>query len=273
MNATIADRNQRDKQGQYVFICGAVGSGNTFLFDCMTRDENIYGVNEDALGATLERLVQSEKDFARCPHSVDTFLAFLDALRRDRRTLVLKTPSNLRRRKLIGQYLADSHFIVMVREPHAAIVSGLRRHEAGTEVEKIARTWLNDYRESVQPDNRTTIVLFENLIRQPSETLRRIDEQVMTLTPIVFQYAQQLASPQRATPAWWRSSVDGSTQVEIERWVRELRLDKYYEELCHQNNVGNVATDNQDLVRIGSVRRAIDKLREWSVKGRYRVSR
>jgi len=255
----------------FVFICGAVGSGNTLMFDCLTRDEHAYGVNEDGLGGILERFLQSEKDFGRCPHCIEAYQQFLDTLRRDRRTLVLKTPSNLRRRAFLKQHLDDPFFIMMVREPHAAIVSGLRRHGAASGVEAVAEIWLRDYEQYAQPDDRSIVVAFENLVCSPRETLTQVAQSVMPLSDRVFRYAESVASPQRAAPAWWRSKIDSATEAEIERCVRQLKLDEYYGRLQARSGLAPAVPNNGERRRISRLNRATDKVREWAVKGWYRL--
>ena len=254
---------------RFVFICGAVGSGNTLMFDCLTRDPHTYGINEDALGATLERFCQSEKDFGRCPHAIDTFLDFLAALRNDRRTLVLKTPSNLRRRSLIRKHIPDVSFVMMVREPHAAIVSGLARHHEAT-VEETARIWLRDYEQYAQPDEWSIVVTFESLVCQPRETLDALRKKLMPLDDKVLAYAEQIASPQRASSAWWQSKVDAETVDRISQAVGELRLGEKYRHLSDQSIVPPNESLQPAPTRIGPVRRATDKLREWTVKSLHR---
>jgi len=79
----MPDHDEVKSIPEFVYVFGAVGSGNTFMFRCLTQDENTYGVNEDAFGSTLERLVGSEKDYAKCPHSISEFIRFMQALRKD----------------------------------------------------------------------------------------------------------------------------------------------------------------------------------------------
>lgn len=213
---------------EFLFVCGAVGSGNTFMFSCLTQDENVYGINEDALGATLERFRRSEKEFGTCPHGVDAFVSFLHSLRRDRRTLILKTPSNIRRMRMILDCLPGARFILMIREPHAAIASGLRRHEAGTTVEQIARTWLADCQSHTQVGEQCIVATFDQLVRDPVLMIRRVSDYVLPLSPAVFTYASRMHRPERADGQWWRGKVDARVQDEIVHWVDELALMDHY---------------------------------------------
>ena len=213
---------------EFVFICGAVGSGNTFMFNCLTQDENVYGVNEDAFGSTLHRLMESERTMGKCPHSIDAFLDFLQALRRDRRTLVLKNPSNLRHVKVLRKYLPGSRFILVIRQPHAAIVSGMARHAAGTSIEETARTWLRDSRFIAESGGDCTVVTFEELARDPEAVMHRISEQIMPLSESVFAYARRMHDPQRADGDRWKTKVDKETQQQIEHWAELLELERIY---------------------------------------------
>lgn len=45
---------------EFVFVCGAVGSGNTFMFGSLTKDEHVYGINEDGLGTTMRNFLRPE---------------------------------------------------------------------------------------------------------------------------------------------------------------------------------------------------------------------
>ena len=213
---------------EFLFICGAVGSGNTFMFNCLTQDENVYGVNEDALGSTLHRLIESERDMGTCPHSIEAFLGFLQALRRDRRTLILKTPSNLRYIEILKKYLPRPRFVTMIREPHAAITSGIARHANGTPIEKNAHIWLGDCRRYAELGGDCLVVTFEDLARNPEAVMRRISDQVLPLSESVFTYARRMHDPQRADPQRWKTKVDKDVQRQIEHWVDTLQLEDLY---------------------------------------------
>jgi len=213
---------------EFVFVCGAVDSGNTFMFNCITQDENVFGVNEDALGSTLDRLLLSEQEMGKCPHSVDAFVDFMYALRHDRRTLVLKTPSNIRYTKSIRKYLPKSRFILMIREPHAAIVSGLERHGVDCTVERAARIWLSDRRFYTQLDSDSIAVAFEDLVTDPTSTLRHVSDRILPLSPSVLTYAARMYRPERAKPAWWQAKVDERVRKEMEHWVEKLDLSELY---------------------------------------------
>ncbi|HEX4936530.1 MAG TPA: sulfotransferase, partial [Gemmatimonadaceae bacterium] len=126
----------------FVFVVGAAGSGTTFMFRCLTQDPDTYGINEDALGPLLAQLQRSEEEFGRCPHSTAAFRDFLHALRADRPTLVLKTPSNLRCVDALRRVLPGARFVCLVREPHSAVASGLERHRQP--VADVAALWQRD---------------------------------------------------------------------------------------------------------------------------------
>ncbi|TWT89742.1 hypothetical protein Mal64_01210 [Pseudobythopirellula maris] len=215
---------------RFVFVFGAVGSGNTFMCSCLVRDSRVYGVNEDAFGATLERLVQSEKEFGSCPHSLEAFVRFLDDLRRDRSTLVLKTPSNLRRLDLIRKHLEGARFVYMIREPHAAIASGLERH--GLPPEGVADLWAEDARRYLSSRGSDMIaVAYESLTRAPREALERVAAEVMPLDEGVMAYAEQSNRPERSSPNWWRERVGPAKAAEIEAMVASRSLGELYQEI------------------------------------------
>ncbi|MDM4018842.1 sulfotransferase family protein [Roseiconus lacunae] len=220
-----------------VFVFGAVGSGNTFMYSCLTASPSTYGVNEDAMGATLERLIQSQTETGRCPHAVEAFISFLDALRADRNTLVLKTPSNLRRLTLLRKHLPDARFVYMIREPHAAIVSGLKRHDAN--VMGVADHWETDARSYLQHCGGDMVAIaYEDLVRSPDEVFETLDRQTMPIDDEVKVYAHRMNRPERAGANRWKEKVDAVTASEIEREVRERSLSPLYGEI-----VGATATE------------------------------
>jgi hypothetical protein len=215
---------------QFLFIFGAAGSGNTFMFNCLAQDPGVYGINEDAFGATLERLLQSEREMGKCPHSVSAFVAFLRALRRDRPTLVLKTPSNLRRVELLRKHLPQPRFICMVREPHAAIASGLERHNLP--VREVADLWRRDAQQALElPREEACIVSFEALARDPAAALLEVSRRVFPLSPEATTYALRVNRPERADAAWWQGKVPAQVQAEIRDCVTRLRLTEMYFQL------------------------------------------
>ncbi len=217
------------KDPKYVFIGGAVGSGNTLLFECLIRDPNVYGINEDALGGTLSRLVFSEKEMGACPHSLNAYTSFMETLRGDRKTLVLKTPSNIRQMELIKKYLPDSKFILTVREPHAAISSGLRRHKA--DVETVAQIWKSDYKPLLENRDSYLVVSYEEMVTNPTESLRQVHEKILTLDDKVIRFGRAIADPDRVSTAWWRRLLDNDTQRKIEEVVLSENLQEIYDEL------------------------------------------
>jgi len=248
---------------QFLFVFGAAGSGNTFMFSCITQDANVYGVNEDAFGSTLERLLQSEHEVGKCPHSLKTFLDFLFALRKDRRTLVLKTPSNLRRIELLRKHIPNPRFIYMLREPHAAIVSGLSRHKQS--VEEVAKIWQSDCKLLLdhQADD-LTVVGYEQLARDPGAVIDRLAETVLPLSTDVAVYASRMHRPERSDDAWWKAKVSGDVQREIERWVDELALvDLHRQAGGEQTTVANGAVRSPGLLMRPLLRAKKEFFRGW----------
>ncbi|WP_372716864.1 sulfotransferase [Novipirellula sp.] len=213
---------------QNIFVCGAVGSGNTFMFNCLTQDKDSYGINEDALGTTLHRLVESEREMGKCPHSVEAFSQFLTMLRADRQTLVLKTPSNLRHAALISRLFPSTVFVKMVREPHAAITSGIARHDSNASIEENARRWLRDCDEIRNSSENSLVVAFEDLVRDPERVIKRVSESVKPLSDAVFTYAKRMHHPERADAERWKLKIDSAKQQQVEHWVAELKLKDAY---------------------------------------------
>ncbi len=214
---------------EFVFICGAVGSGNTFMFNCLTQDRDVFGVNEDDFGGTLVRLLESERDFGKCPHALPAFIEFLHGLRRDRATLVLKTPSNLRHRQAIRAHLPGSRFVMMIREPHAALVSALRGRSLTADVETLARIWLQDAGPFREPGSDSLVLSYEELVRSPVTALQRVARAISPLSPSVFTYAERMHRPERSGAEHWRSKLDEATARDIERWVETLGLSALYD--------------------------------------------
>ncbi len=211
---------------EFVFVCGAVGSGNTFMFGSLTKDEHVYGINEDGLGTTMRNFLRPE-NASTCPHAIDEFVAFVHRLRHDRRTLILKTPSNIRFATNIREYLPNSRFIVMIREPHAAVVSGISRHGERYSIEDIARIWLSDYEHLAEAGDDSVVITFDELVSDPTAALSRVAE-FLPLGPEVFTYATRVNRPDRSTSEWWKSKIDEPVQHEVERWVAKLGLAEIY---------------------------------------------
>lgn len=211
---------------EFVFVCGAVGSGNTFMFGSLTKDPNVFGINEDGLGTTLQNFLRPE-NASTCPHAITEYTAFMHRLRKDRRTLILKTPANIRFATSIHEHLPGSRFIVMIREPHAAIVSGISRHGERYSIEDIARIWLSDYEHLAEAGHDAVVITFDELVSDPRAALSRVAE-FLPLDTEVFTYATRVNRPDRSTSEWWRSKIDESVQREVERWVDELGLADIY---------------------------------------------
>jgi hypothetical protein len=219
---------------EFVFVCGAVGSGNTFMFSSLTADPHTYGLNEDGLGRTLENLLRPENG-PTCPHAVDRYVEFMHGLRHDRRTLVLKTPANIRVATDLRRFLPSSLFIVMIREPHAAVVSGISRHGDRYSIEDIARIWRSDYEHLPEVGGNGLVITFDELASDPVAALSRVAE-IMPLAPEVFTYATRVNRPDRSATDRWKSKVDETARREVERWVAELGLTEIYR--AAQSRVG-----------------------------------
>ncbi|EMI15306.1 tyrosylprotein sulfotransferase 2 [Rhodopirellula maiorica SM1] len=210
------------------------------MFNCLTQDNDSYGVNEDALGTTLHRLVESEREMGKCPHSVEAFGQFLSLLRGDRQTLVLKTPSNLRHAALISRLFPSTIFIKMVREPHAAITSGIARHDSNASIEENARRWLRDCDEIGNSSENSLVVAFEDLVQDPERVMKRISESVKPLSDAVFTYAKRMHHPERADSGRWKSKLDSAKQQQVEHWVAELKLKDAYESVLSNSIDGKM---------------------------------
>jgi len=213
---------------EFVFVCGAVGSGNSFMFGCLTRDERVYGINEDDFGETLRALINSQKEVGTCPHADSAFVDFMHALRHDRQTLILKTPCNIRHTQILNKYLPKSQFLFMIREPHTAIVSGIKRHGPNYSIGQIGRIWLEDCLFHTTLPDGSLRVTFDDLVTDPNSTLRYISNNLLPLSPAVFKYATRISRPERSRGEWWRSMVDEGVQKEIGRCVEELKLSELY---------------------------------------------
>lgn len=212
----------------FVFVCGAVGSGNTFMFRCLSQDQNVYGVNEVDLGRLLDRLIRSEKLGSKCPHSLDAYVKFMLALKGNRRTLLEKNPANIRYKATLKKYLPNSRFIAMLREPHAAIVSGLDGRSIVSTPESVARLWLSDFELVVQPDTDAIVVFYDHFVTNPAPILAAIAERIMPVSSDVYTFANRMIHPDRSAQDRWHQKVDAGTGNEIKDWVSRLGLDKLY---------------------------------------------
>lgn len=248
----------------FVFIVGAVGSGNTLMFLSMIQDGSVYGINEDAFGSTLVRLLRSEREMHACPHSLVAFVRFLEALRGDRSTLVLKTPSNLRQFGDIRSHLPGSSFICMVREPHAAVASGLARH--AQPVSNVADLWMQDMEHVLeQADNHVVVIPFERLVTQPRLALETVTENVLELSPKVADYADRMADPRRASDSWWESRVNADVRKRIREEVRARDLQKLHREL-----LALAPAPLRDITRTGRGAHPARRLRRLLFRAWYR---
>lgn len=230
----------------YLFVFGAVGSGNTFMYSCLTASPNTYGVNEDALGSTLERIIQNDSETGRCPHGLESFKQFLSSLRRDRNTLVLKTPSNLRRLSMLRQHLGAARFVYMIREPHGAIVSGLKRH--AMDIAGVASHWENDARAYLDGKGIDMVaVTYEDLVRSPTEVFAKLNHSTMPIHEDVLTYAARMNRPERAGADRWRERVTSEQADQIEAEVQSRNLSGLYEDVGGVSLVDTkalVTTDN-----------------------------
>ena len=238
----------RNSIPEFVFICGAVGSGNSFMFGSLTFDENVYGINEDALGVILGNFLRPE-NARTCPHAIDEFVGFMSRLRRDRRTLLLKTPSNVRHLEQIREYLPRSRFILMIRDPHGAIVSGISRHGAKYTVEDIARIWLSDCQQIEHSPSDSVVITFRQLVSDPRATLTRVSETVMPVSDEAFAYACRVNRPERAGTDWWKSRVTDEQRIEVEHWVEQLGLLDVYDATRNDRGPGGEGTGDEDVTK------------------------
>jgi len=236
--------NNREPAPEFIYVCGAVGSGNSFMYSSLVKDKNIYGINEDAFGTTLKNLLNDE-NISTCPHSVNEFINFMYKLRKDRMMLLLKTPSNIRYMKLIREYMPNSRFILMIREPHGAIVSGIKRHGKNYSIEEIARIWLKDCEYHYPLEQDSIVITFEQLIIYPEDTLKLVSEKIVPIGPEVYKYASRVNRPERMGSDWWRSKISKDVQKEVEHWVKALDLNEKYNKIIESNKLSRPETDNK----------------------------
>ncbi len=217
----------------FLFVCGAVGSGNTFLFRSLTEDPQVYGLNEADIGGFMKRLVESEQGIARCPHALAQFLEYLQRLRADRRTLIEKSPSNIRHRTLLREYLPNARFLFTLREPRAAIVSGLKGRSILPDVEHVARLWQEDSQRMLVCDETSRVMVYEHFLANPAEALAHMAEGFLPLADEVVRFASRMARMERADPRRWKQRVSPERAAEIEYWVGTLHLDELYRQIAH----------------------------------------
>lgn len=218
-----------DPAKNFIFICGPVGSGNSFLFRCLTEDESNYGIDEGDLGGILRRLTEPKRNQVRCPHAREAFVRLMDSLAADRSTFIEKSPSNIRHQQFLRETLGNVHFLFTVREPHAALVSALSGRTLVKDVEHVARLWRSDCELITAKHGGDVTVIYDDFVRDPAPTLNRISENVLPLGDNVYRFANRMTRPDRSDPARWRSRVDGATAAGIEHWVREIGLDVMFE--------------------------------------------
>jgi len=242
------------------------------MFNCLTQDENVYGVNEDAFGSTLHRLIESEKSTGKCSHSIEAFLGFLLALRRDRRTLVLKNPGNLRYGKILLKYLPNSRVVAMIREPRAAITSGVARHSEGTPIEENAKRWLRDCEHIVNLESDCLVVAYEQLAGDPTAVMQRIADRIMPLSDAVFTYARQMHRPERANPERWKTKVAPEAADQIEHWVQVLELERHYQAVAAKaESNGQVTASEQAVAARSLLRRPLERVKKEFFRAWYRL--
>jgi hypothetical protein len=218
----------------FLFICGAVGSGNTFMFDCLRQDPNLYSIQEAALGLTLSKLrFSNDVLFGHCPHSETAFVDFMQALRGDRKTLILKTPSNIRHAKIIKETLPQTKFLISIREPHAALASGISRGRE--DLGMLAEIWRSDYEYLSDLDQTDFMVVdFGQFVTCPLKTFDAINDEIIPISAESKTYALEHALPERADENWWRRDIGKDLQSQIASQVREYGLTKIYRGLYRQ---------------------------------------
>lgn len=220
---------QESRSTRFIFICGPVGSGNSFLFRCLTEGTDNYGIDEGDLGGILRRLTEPKRNNVRCPHAREAFMEFMHSLAGDRPTLIEKSPSNIRHQSLLRETLGDVHFLFTVREPRAALVSALAGRSLVKDVEHVARLWRSDCELIAAAGSEDTIVIYDEFVRSPAPTLDRIAANVLPLGDNIYRFADRMTRPDRSDPSRWRTRVDRVTAEGIEHWVRELGLDTIFE--------------------------------------------
>lgn len=256
--------NGDQNSANFIFVCGAVGSGNTFLFECLANNQNLYGINEDGLGGLLTRLQQSERNYGFCPHSLEAFANFAYALKGERETLLLKTPSNLSHMDKLVDTLPNSSFIVTMRDPHASILSGTRRHQRG--IDFAAKEWEKDAKQALDSLGRVTIVSYEHLMQEPQTCLQAVNDHIMPLDNAVFSYASKAADPYRATGEWWRRNLSNAEIEDIESVVADRELVNLYEQVC---GIRAVETPSADARPRSRWRRKLDTWRRRLMKALF----
>lgn len=253
----------------FIFICGAVGSGNTFLFETLANNRSTYAVNEDGLGTLLNRLNASEQEFGFCSHSVDAFVHFAYRLKADRDVLILKTPSNLAHMNELTHALPNSQFILTIREPHASLVSGTRRHGRGLEF--AAHEWEKDAKRAIDKLDAAIVVSYEQLMADPKASLQPINDHAMPLEKSVFAYASQTSDPYRASPEHWKKNLSSDEIDQAKRIVRTHQLDTYYQQITGSDPA--LPAQSTNATRRTGWRRTLGGQRRRLFKGFFRLLR
>ena len=251
----------------YLAICGAAGSGNTFLLECLCNHPNTYGIDEDGFGALLKRLLESEKKLARCPHAVSAFKNFVDECRGARDTLIFKTPSNIKHLSSLKNHLPGLRVIVTLREPYSAISSGLRRHTKLT-VKQVIDAWIIDL-ERVE-SCKEEIVCFEDFIRDPTTTLHRLNDTIMPISDQVMRFAMQNRRQSKLDSTGSLQGLEPSVKQTIESAIKQERLIERYvacRSRCYDDAIDpadNLSSSTSSLAKFRETRfRAKKILQKW----------
>lgn len=237
MSKSTQVANPAGHEPKFIFICGPVGCGNSFLFRCLTEDTGNYGIDEGDLGGILRRLTEPKRNIMRCPHAGEAFVDFMHALARDRPAFIEKTPSNIRHQSFLREALDHVHFLFTIREPHAALASGLSSGRAlRKDVEHVAQLWRSDCELIGNSGTGDLTVIYDDFVRDPTPTLDRISEHILPLGDNVYRFADRMARPDRSDASRWQSRTDRATAERIEYWVQELGLDSTFESLRRGNH-------------------------------------
>jgi len=174
--------------------------------------------------------------------------------------------------ELLKSHMPNSRFILMFREPHSAIVSGLKRHKFSY-VEKVARLWLCDTELYTKLDNDSMIVSFENLVRNPTAVLQRVFDRVLPLSKAAFDYGQRMHHPERAEAEWWQAKVDDQVRQDIEHWVEELGLMETYRLVSEAEDQQEALPVSASSVPSNSLAKALVKAKKEFFRVWYRLRR
>jgi hypothetical protein len=249
MTSTITSPN-------FLAICGAAGTGNTFLLECLTADPNTYGIDEDGFGSLLHRLITSESKLARCPHSISAFQGFLNACRGDAKTLIFKTPANLKYLDILSRHLDHMVAVTTLREPFAAISSGMRRHHRLT-LPQVMESYKNDLQRI--EGQHAYVVCFEDLVMTPTATLQRFANAVMPLHDSVFCFAERNTRRSNLVDNRWQQGLDAETCEHIQSYVSQHGLVELYNSCrgvaATETQVANIVKPSLTLSASEAIRR------------------